>query len=101
MARVHMTRHRSSDYESLAYMVGGQVEVEGLHLYAEPEEIRILNDYKNTVLLEMKFGEEKPRYVRQMIMKCDLATGHIKMRSMYGDPLWGDAISKWKYEVTY
>ena len=96
------TLHMSKKYANISYLVGSRLEILfGIALDAEPEEVILLEDYPETILIEMKFVEDiwnrdnpKPRYVRQMIAKSSLACGDVKLYSIDSDrPLYGVAIA--------
>lgn len=100
--------HLSNEYADLSKYVGSNlIIVHGVALYAKPVNVKFLADYKNTILIEMEFIKDfwnpinpKPRYVRQMIPKCALAVGEVKLINKdTGERLYGSTVApKWLTE---
>ena len=94
--------HMSNNYKTLKYLEGSPVQlVSGITSFWRPEETIILKDYPDTVLIQMKYkrshwGLNLPsRYVRQLVPKASLAVGDVKLKTMDGQPLYGEGITSY------
>ena len=79
---------RSSDFKDLSYLIGKELVYEGgLQLLCPPDgSVKIIEEYKNTVILEMEwiysiwYGYSVPsRKVRFAVSKNALAVGDVKL----------------------
>lgn len=79
---------RSSEFKSLSHLIGRQLNYEGgLSLVCPPDgEVKIIEDYKETIILEMEwiysiwYGYRVPsRRVRFAVSKAAIAVGDVKL----------------------
>ena len=92
--------HMSNSYKSLAWLEGQRVQfLDGISMFWPPEETIVLKDYPDTVLLQFKYKRSSwgfnlpPRYTRVQVSKASLAVGDVKLKTMDGAPLYGEAIT--------
>ena len=103
-----MALHRSSDYKDLSYLIGRELAYcGGLHFEFPPDgTIQILENYKNTVLVEFGWiysdwwGCNRPERKRRILVsKAALACGDVKFRIKdINRPLMPDDISDLKHD---
>ncbi|MBR3243731.1 MAG: hypothetical protein IKF90_13725 [Parasporobacterium sp.] len=93
-------RHMSNRYDSLRYLEGAEVKlISGIRCEESPDEVIIVKDYPKTVLIRMRFTRSiwglqiPPRYIYQMVAKASMACGDVRMKTLEGDPLYGDGIT--------
>ena len=99
-----MAWHRSSDYKDLSYLIDDElIYMGGLSFEFPPDgSIKIIENYKNTVLLEVGWrwsewwGSYKPeRKLKFLVPKASLAVGAVKLKvKRTGELLIADNISK-------
>lgn len=79
---------RSNNFKSLSHLIGRELNYEGgLSLLCPPDgSVKIVEDYKNTIILEMEwiysmwYGYKMPsRKVRFSISKAALAVGDVRL----------------------
>lgn len=94
--------HMSKEYANIAYLVGSRLKIlHGIELAAKPSAVWFMEDYPETILINMEFTKsiwssdnQKPRYVKRMIPKSALACGDVKLSiEETGEILYGVAIA--------
>ena len=93
-------RHMCKRYASLRYLEGSEVRLlSGITCCQPPDEVVIVKDYPDTVLIRMRFTKSlwglhiPPRYINQMLAKASMACGDVKLKTMEGEPLYGQGIA--------
>ena len=101
-----MKYHRSSNYRSLAWLIGERLTpLRVPYEFCPPDgDVVILADYGNTILVSMEWVKSaglfgaKPRTYKILIAKADIVTGAVKLARSNGERIDADYVSAWKTE---